>query len=143
MDGIGGNITADKAGNLNQLRIDGQSIYNQHFSKFFSFRLKRDTTLLVYLRISMFSAWADGDSLYIDEVAVVAGTELYDGGPWVAVFSGKTSAVLDDHWHLVSTNDRAGEFQTWFNRAFSTASKGMLLPTVNKGGTAIGDGLIS
>jgi hypothetical protein len=94
----------------------------------------------VYLRIRISNPIPAGDSVYIDEVAVVAGTELYDGGPYVAVFSGVTPAVVEDDWVLTATNDRGGEWQTMYNRAFDMVGKGFLLPT--SGTTLLPDSLI-
>jgi hypothetical protein len=107
---------------------------------FFTFRIQRDVTQPVYLRIRITDPIPPGDSVYIDEVAVVAGTELYDGGPYIAVFSGATPAVVEDDWVLTATNDRGGEWQTMYNRAFDMAGKGFLLPT--SGTTLLPDSLI-
>lgn len=114
----------------NVLRIDAGAIStDQHDSQFFSFRISREVTQPVYLRIRIVNPVTDGDTIYIDEVAVALASELYKGGPFVAAFSGKTPAVNEDKWNLVSTNDRAGSFQEWYNRAFDMAGKGYLLPS--------------
>jgi len=74
-------------------------------------------------------------------MAVVLAKELYAGGPFVGIFSGATPAVNDDAWTLTVTNDRAGQFQEWYERAFDMRNKGFLLPT--SGVTLIPDSLIS
>jgi len=141
VDAIDGNVTQDGEGNDNQLRIDAGLISRtSHDSEFFSFRLQRSVTQPVYLRIRISSAISSLDSVYIDEVVVIKGVGLYAGGPYVAAVSGKTPAVNEDNWDLVSTNDRAGSFQEWYNRAFDMAGKRLLLPT--SGTTAINDSLI-
>ncbi|MCL4853623.1 MAG: hypothetical protein KJZ78_19890 [Bryobacteraceae bacterium] len=80
-------------------------------------------------------------ALYIDEVAVAAGRELYKGGPYVAAFAGAMPAALEDSWVLTATNDGAGAIQTWYHRSFDMAGKGLLLPTTGAG-AAIPDTVI-
>jgi len=113
-----------------------------HDSECFSFRVQRDITQPLYFRIIAMGAIAAGTDVYIDEIAIVKGTQLYKGGPYVAVFSGVTAAVNEDEWTLTATNDRAGEFQEWFNRIFDMAGKGLLLPSSGSG-SLIPDTLIS
>ncbi len=141
VDGVGGNVTTDDEGYENALRISTADLDTTHASQFFSFRLRRSAIQPVYLRIRTASLIPPGDSIYLDEIAVVAATELYAGGPLVAAISGATAAVNQDTWSLVATNDRAGEFQEWFNRAFSMASSRLLLPSA--GITNIADSLIA
>ena len=72
VDGISGAVTTDKAGNDNQLKILLSAISDSsHDSRFFFFRLKRQHAMPVYL----------------------TATELYPGGPLVAVLAGATAAV--------------------------------------------------
>jgi len=141
IDGIGGSRTTDGEGNDNEIRVDIDAVSNDtHDSKWFSFRLQRSVADPVYLRIRMMRQLPKYDVIYIDEMAVVEATELYAGGPLVAAFSGINDVSLDDGWTLASTNSRAGEFQTWYNRVYSMAAKGLLLPS--SGTTLIPDSLI-
>jgi len=142
VDGIGGTITRDKEGNDNQLKLLVSAIGDSsHGSHFFFFRLRRQHAMPVYLRIRVHTAIDAGTSVYLDEMAVVQATELYVGGPYAALFAGATAAVTEDKWTLTVTNDRAGEFQTWYDRAFDMRSKGLLLPS--SGSTLIPDTLIA
>lgn len=72
-------------------------------------------------------------ALYIDEMAVATGRELYKGGPYVAAFAGAMPAALEDCWVLSASNHRAGAIQTWYHRAFDMAGKNLLLPTGGAG----------
>lgn len=138
---IDGQATVDKAGGENCLRINAENISDDAYdSEFFTFRLQRAVVNPVYLRLRITAPITSGDSIYIDEMAVVKGRQLYPGGPFVAVFSGATAAVVEDKWVLTASNDRGGEFQTWYNRAFDMAGKNMLLPT--SGSSSIADTLI-
>ena len=94
----------------------------------------------VYLRIHVAGPLTSGDVLYFDEMVVVEATELYDGGPYVGAVSGATAAVLEDLWTVTVTNNRAGDLQEWFQRAFNMANKGFLLPS--SGTTNVPDTLI-
>lgn len=140
VDGIDGSRTVDGEGNDNELRIDLDTIGSTHVSKWFSFRLQRSVASPVYIRIRLMRQLPKHEIVYLDEMAVAEGVELYKGGPIVAAFSGINDASVDDGWSLTSTNDRAGAFQEWYNRVYSMAEKGLLLPS--SGSTQIADGLI-
>lgn len=143
VEGIGSQATVDAEGNVNQLRIDVGSIgQGDHDSEFFSFRLRRDVVQPVYLRIHLAAPPKAGDVIYIDEMVVVAATELYKGGPFVGAVSGATAAVVEDNWSLTVANNRAGSFQEWFHRAFDMAGKNLLLPSSGSG-TNYPDALIA
>ncbi len=142
VEGLSAQASVDAEGYENELRIDASTISQGiHDSEFFSFRLRRDIVQPVYLRIYITAALAAGDVIYIDEMVVVRATELYTGGPFVAVISGATPAVVEDNWSLTVANNRAGDLQEWFHRAFDMASKGLLLP-ISGTGTHIPDTVI-
>jgi len=92
---------------------------------------------VVYLRIRISTAISDTASLYIDEVSLVAATELYASGPYAAFFAGQTKLSLDDTWTITVTNDRAGEYQEWFFRNFGFTD--LLLPSDSGGSETISD----
>ena len=126
---IDGLILQDDQNYDNGTRINlANTSTDQHDSHWFSFRLPKTADSPVYLRIEMNAPIPDGESIYVDDVSVVAGRELYDGGPWIAAFSGATAALLEDNWDMVVANDRESELQEWYHRCFDTAGKGLLLP---------------
>lgn len=138
---IGGTALTDPAGNSNELTIAGDGVSDSaHESQWFSFRLGPSVKFPVYLRIAVTTAIPVSSTLFIDEVAIAAGRQLYDGGPYFAAFSGRDVAVEDDGWTLVVSNDHAGKWQDYYNRAFDMAGKGLLLPTTY---TTTGPTLIS
>ena len=142
MDGIDGTVTKDADGNENALRVNAGTLSTtSHESKFFSFRLKKTVVWPVYLRIRATAAWALDDSVYIDDVAVAKGQELYTGGPFMAAFSGKTTPVVGDKWTLAATNNRGGLVQEHFQRFFDMSTKGLLLPVT--GTTQITNSVVS
>jgi hypothetical protein len=139
---IGGATLDDTAGTANELAIDAESMSDSAYTSYwFSFRLPKTATSTVYLRIAATAAIPTGASVYIDEVAIAAGTQLYQGGPFVAAFSGRDAAAYGDAWTLAVTNDHASKWQDFYNRIFSMANLGLMLPTT---GTAlIDDALIA
>lgn len=143
LDAIGGSVTTDPEGNNNSTTFDLTSALSIDVftHDFFSFRLQKNQTLPVYLEIQTTTAISSGTSYYIDEMAVVQGTELYAGGPFVATFGGKTAAIEGDKWNLTVTNDRAGKVQEFWNRVFDMADLELLLPI--SGSTLIPDTVIS
>jgi hypothetical protein len=135
VDGINGSVISDDAGNANQLLITAATIpTGSHAAYTASFRLPKAAQQPVYLRLRVATAFTAGCSVFVDEMVLVQGTQLYTGGPFVAVFSSTTAAVAGDQWTLTVTNDRAGKLQEWFNRVFGMAELGLLLPV--SGGTS-------
>lgn len=139
---IDGTPILDGEGNVAEERINcGTLPLGTHESHWFDFRLPQGTRQPVYLRIWQRSPLSWGDSIYVDEMVVIKGTELYTEGPFVAVVSGITPSVTEDEWTLTVTNDRAGAFQEWFHRAFDMRAKRLLLPS--SGTIHIADTLIA
>lgn len=141
MDEIGGNVLNDSAGTANALTINaGEMSDVGHLSHWFAFRLPQDARQPVYLRVRISTAFASGETVYIDEIAIVAGTRLYAGGPYVACFPGVSEDVLEDSWTLAVANNRGGSLQEWYNRVYGMADLDLLLPV--SGSNAIPDSVI-
>lgn len=144
VDGIDGAVTQDKQGANNELRVDMTALTDVHSSHWFSFRIQREVKQPCYLRIRIVSTVPNpDDEIYIDEMAVVRGTQLYAGGPWVAVFSGAQPAVIEDAWTLTVANNRAGALQDYCDRMFDLVGKRMLFPSNAAGVETIPDTVIS
>lgn len=84
--------------------------------------------------------------LFVDSLALTEMTELYAGGPSLAVFSGATAFVAGDRYQVAVANNRAGAtyggtFQTVFDRWFGMRELGLLLPY--SGSPTIADTLIT
>jgi hypothetical protein len=87
----------------------------------------------VKLRLKLTAALS-GAALAVDHVALAETTELYPGGPGLALFAGKVPWVKGDRYTVTTTNDRGGAalngtFQTLFDRLFDTRAAGLLLPS--------------
>src|SRR5690606_31924597 len=101
-----------------------------------------------YIRIKVTTAITIGVSQFLDELSLVEAVELYPGGPFAAAFGGSVEfsigneQVEPDQFEITVTNDRAGEFQDWFNRNFDMAGKRLLLPTASSTNETLSDSLI-
>lgn len=134
VDGIDGTVIADEAGNNAVLTIDATAVSDSsHDSKWLSFRIPPGKAMPVYLRIRISVALSNTGSICFDDVAVVQGTRLYVGGPYVAVFAGTTVCNPNDVWTLTAANSRAAKIQEWYNRVFDMAAKDLLLPVSGAG----------
>ena len=98
----------------------------------FSFRLPPGTQMPVYLRMRNIARIPRGYSLFIDDLAVSEGTELYTGGPYVCAFTGLRSGIAGDTWQIDVANDRRGRLQEYFERLFDMSGKGLMLPVAGQ-----------
>lgn len=138
----GSAVISDDAGTANSFTIDATALTTSFAWKTGSFRLPRALPNLVYLRIRISTAVSNTTSVFIDECRLVPMQECYAGGPSVALFTGATAFIPGDRITVVVTNDRAGQFQEYFERFFSMRELGMQLPSTT-GAEAISDALIT
>lgn len=149
VDGIGGTVVADEAGTNNSFTVDCTALTTSFTAVTGVFRTPRVLPAAIYLRIRISTGVSSGTSIFIDHAALGAMTELYAGGPSAAIFSGKvpfragSGQVLPDRFTLTATNDRAGEFQEWFDRNWDMRGKGLLLPSVTDASETQADTLIA
>lgn len=149
VDGIGGSVIADQAGTNNTFTITCSALTTGYVAKNGVFRTPKVLPPVVYLRIRISTAISTGTSVFVDQAALAEMDSLYDGGPEVKIFSGSerfTKAepgTLADYFTLAVANDRAGEFQEYFERVFDMAAKGQLLPSNAAGAETLADSLIA
>jgi len=142
VDGIGGSILTDTAGTSLTKTVNAGDIVTSGYShQWMRVSIKPSEPSTIYLKLHISSAITNTASIFFDDIGIVPSTELYTGGPHVAFITGKTDAENDDTWTLTTTNNRAGEFQTMFDRVYNMADLGKYLPT--SGSTAIPDSLIA
>lgn len=148
IDGSGSVVTDDQ-GAPNSFTFNAADLTTswQHLSDLVSgetvFRTPEVVPTVLYIRLRVSTAISSGTSVFFDSFAMAQMTELYSGGPLVAVFAGSSIFRSTDEWTLTSTNDRAGKFQEWFHRNFDMAAKGLLLPSDSGGSETIDDALIA
>lgn len=139
--GIPDTLLEDAEGADNELSVTVSGLPTaSSVAKWFSVRLADSAPQVgQYLRFKATGVPNTG-KIWIDDVFVQLATQLYPGGPFVAAFPGKIAGQRDDAWTLSVTNDRAGEWQTWFDRLFSMRFRGLLLPSA--GTNLLNDSLI-
>lgn len=95
------------------------------------------------IRVRLSVAIADsGESVFIDNLAITEGTELYVGGPVVALFTGATNPVKGDAYTVAITNTY-GAIQKGFDRLFNMRSLGLQLPSDSGGSETLADSLVA
>lgn len=152
LDGIGGSVINDSDGNANSLTIDATDLTTSWqdlttlaalSSTEATFRLPEVVPDIVYLKIHVTTAVTNTRQVFFDRASLVAMSELYDGGPFAVAFSGATEFKAGDEWTIAVTNDRAGEVQEYYQRAFGMRSRGLLLPSNSAGSETVADTVIS
>ncbi len=132
--GIGASIIADDQGTDNAITVNGTSMATSwnHISDIATgesvFRTPTVLPATIYLRIRFSTAINNASSVYLSHAALAEMTELYDGGPYAAAFTGSVAFSKKDRWTIGATNNRAGKVQEWYNRNFNMANLGLLLP---------------
>jgi len=96
----------------------------------------------IYCVVELTVAIESGKSVYVDQLSI---TEMvrHENGPYFAVFPGSTPFLTGDVFTATVTNNLAGRFQMFFNRAFGMLGRGIQLPTDEYGAETIDDALIS
>jgi hypothetical protein len=94
-----------------------------------TFRLPDPLPAAVYLRVRLSTALSVGTSLYIDQLAMIAATRLYDGGPYVMMFAGGVEFGLDDVFTIAVSNNRSSLYQEACDVLFDTMESDVRIPT--------------
>ena len=116
VDGVGGSVLTDDAGN--SLTFTGGAAGWQSGM----FATPRTIPQQPYLRITATTAAA------VDRIVLAPAQQLYPGGPWLAQYNGLVAWSPDDRLTVAITNNRAGELNEWANRAWGLADLGLYLP---------------
>lgn len=143
VDGIGGAVLSDDEGESCATTIDCTALTTSYQPTAVVFRTPTAVPTTAYLRIRISTAISGGTSVFLDEVAMRAMTELYPGGLFVAAFQGKTDHQVGDDAQIQVTNDFAGELHTWCDRVFGLRAARLLLPSDTTGNETLPDSLIA
>jgi len=143
VDGTNTQIT-DDAGNDCKITQVASSLTTSYAAVKGSFATPKTLPASGYkLRVRMSVAIADsGESVFIDNLALAEGVELYAGGPVVAVFAGATAPVKNDAYTVAISNTYGG-FQKGFDRLFGMRTLGLQLPSDTGGSETVPDSYIS
>ena len=137
----GAAVINDDFGTANTLTIPLNPLTTSYVNYSAVFRLPDPVPAVVEMRVRSSTALGSGEGFFIDDLIMTdAMTQLYSGGPYFAVIRGATAMGIDDVWTVAVTNDRAGQFQTLFDKLFNLSEK--LLPSDTGGAETIADTLI-
>lgn len=139
----GTSVINDEAGTANSFTVDLTTLGTTFVAKNGAFRLPEPLPAAVQLRLRLSTAMSNTHSLFIDELCLVAMSQLYTGGPYGAVFDGAVAWSTDDTISVAVTNDYGGALQTAFWRYFDMPSLGLVLPSNAAGGENIADSVIA
>lgn len=148
VDGIGGTVVADEAGTNISSTVTCSGLTTSFAVRSMTFTTPQTMPPITYWRIRISTGVSSGTSIYLDHACLTAMTELYAGGPCVAIFGGnilpeaKNGTSDGDYLTLTIANDYAGEFQAYFERNFQMAAKRLRLPSDSGGTETINDSLI-
>jgi hypothetical protein len=144
-DGSGGTVADDQAA-ANSFTVAATSLTTSYAAFSGVFRTPRVLPATVKLVVELSSALPSGKTLYIDSLALAPMTQLYAGGPALAVFRGAADFAAGDRFLVTVSNDRAGvsyggTWQSCFQRYFGTDGLEFLLPY--SGSPTVADSLIT
>lgn len=138
----GSSVINDDEGNANSLSIDVTSEATSYAAHTAAFRLPEPVPATVHIRVRLSAAVSSGSSLFIDDLIFgPAMTQMYTGGPYVALVRGDTDVAVDDRFTAAVTNTRDGKFQELFDKLFQRPD--LLLPSDTGGTETIQDSLIA
>jgi hypothetical protein len=100
----------------------------------------------IVFRIKVTTAITNGVSVYIDLPCIQPATQIYVGGPFMAIFAGKTRAALNDKYTITTANSALTDnttlgFQKTLLQLFSPPAYALQFPS--SGSPTIADSLIT
>lgn len=130
-----GIVLTDGAGADNRLTVVLNTVSHTAFGPVTAF-FRTPATLpdVFYLQIRLSAAMANTKILYLDDCLLLRMTELYRGGPLVALAANQRSLQSTDRYVITAANDFAGSIQTYFGRIFDRQ-----LPSATSGAETIPD----
>lgn len=140
----GSAIINDDAAVANALTQTLSALTTSYVWKTAFFRTPRVMPTTVRLRVKATTALTSGESVFVDRLALAPATELYSGGPYVALFSGPTKFVVNDSFAIAVANNYAtnAKWQFLADRFFGLRSLGLQIPSTT-GAATILDSLIA
>lgn len=138
-----GTVINDDQGTANAITKVLSTLTTSYASLSGAFVTPRALPSTVKFRVRLSTAIADdGESVYLDNLALTAGAELYPGGPFAGVFAGAALPLTGDAYTVQISNTWGG-FQKLFQRLFDMRGLGLQLPSNGAGSETIADSLIA
>jgi hypothetical protein len=139
-----GTILQDFAGNNLVLTISLSTLTTSYVAHNVFFRTPAALPSLAKLRIRLTTAATNGKNFYIDDISLTAASQVYPGGPFVAVFSGASKFIVGDQFNVIVANDYSSAWQKMADRIWNMRALGLILPSTGASGSVtIPDSLLS
>lgn len=106
------------------------------------FSMPLDLPAKLVMTIELTTALDNTKAVYVDELVLTQMTQ-YANGPFLSVIPGNVNFIRQDVFNIAVTNDKSGQFQTWFNRVFDMDTRHLVLPSATSGAETIPDSLIA
>lgn len=140
IDGSNTNI-ADAASTANKKQVTLSGLTTSYAAVNAFFRTPAVLPSTIKFRIRLSTAATNGESVFIDHLAMQQATAAYAGGPYLAAFSGATAFVLNDTFAVAVSNNYGSKMQRLFQRLFNMRSLGLQIP--DSGSPTIADSLVA
>lgn len=132
----GGAVVQDDNGNSNSFTVDLTALTITYTNYGGAFRLPSNPPSTILLRLRLTTALTDGRSVYMANMSLGEMTQVYTGGPSIAVHSGGSNFVLGDQASAAFTNDRGGatnlaSFGPTLQRFFNLAALDLLFSSAS------------
>lgn len=124
-----GTVLTDEQGVASSVLIDLTTL-GTTFAPYHGFlRTPRVLPSSVRFEIKLETPLPSGSSVFLDRLSMSEPVALYQGGPYVAAFSGDSALINGDSFGVEIYNDYGGMFQRLFERFFGMRSLNLLLPS--------------
>lgn len=124
-----GVITTDEQGTSNSFGTSLTTIGTTFLPLFGAFRTPAVLPPTLRLRVRLSTPLSTGRTAYVDKLSLARPVQLYPQGLYLSCHAGNIPVISFDSFTVTTTNDRAGEFQTGFDRLFGMRGLGLLLPS--------------
>jgi hypothetical protein len=134
-------VTLNNAGNNNLFTISHSALSSTYAPFFGFFQTPKLLPASTRLRIRASTAINSGGRILIQTLALIPSTLLYNGGPYVALFSGLKELIKGDNFTININNSYNGLLQSFCNRVFAMGGLNLTIPSTS-GSPTIPDSLV-
>lgn len=127
-------IINDQAGNACSWTVDLTALSTAYVAYNGFFRLPAKPPATIKLQVKITTALTNGRAVYLDKMGMGLTTQVYSGGPALAVFAGSLPFVVQDYATATIANNRGGvanlaSFGPLLQRFYNLASLDLLIPS--------------
>lgn len=128
----GGSVVNGDHGSVCSVSVNTSTLSTSSYTaKGGYFRTPKTLPSQVFFEIAMTTIVAGSQDINVDLLAMTQATQLYQGGPWIGLFSGGIQATKGDQWQVtVANNEMTGaKFVRYLDRWFDLKSLGLKIPS--------------